>query len=100
MRSENLQLSIQLEKLSSNTGGGSGNEVRLNERIQFLEQKLLTQQEELTELHRRKGENAQQIIDLNVKLQEKEKVLMAKEVRYVFRFEFIMKKAYYDCILA
>jgi autophagy-related protein 16 len=42
---------------------------------------LLHQQEELTELHRRKGENAQQLIDLNHKLQEKEKQLWAHEVR-------------------
>lgn len=84
LRNENLQLSLQNEKLraetSTSTGVGSGQvDSRLTEKIQFLEQKLLVQQEELTELHRRKGENAQQIIDLNVKLQEKDKLLGVKE---------------------
>lgn len=91
LRSENLHLSVQIEKLKFESGGlqaGNGSTVgssdaKLHERIQHLEQKLLTQQEELTELHRRKGENSQQIIDLNVKLQEKEKQLAAKEVRCV-----------------
>lgn len=84
MRSENLQLSVQNERLRSNSvsegGSGSGGDARLLERIQHLEQKLLAQQEELTELHRRKGENSQQIIDLNIKLQDKEKLLGSKEV--------------------
>ncbi|KAF2902558.1 hypothetical protein ILUMI_03633, partial [Ignelater luminosus] len=90
LRSENLQLSLQnerlrLESVSLANTSAAGNtttsiDSRLNERIQHLEQKLLAQQEELTELHRRKGENAQQIIDLNVKLQEKEKLLASKEV--------------------
>ncbi|XP_017770678.1 PREDICTED: autophagy-related protein 16-1-like isoform X2 [Nicrophorus vespilloides] len=83
LRSENLQLSIQNEKLKADTGSqpisNASGDSKLTERIQFLEQKVLVQQEELTELHRRKGENAQQIIDLNVKLQEREKVLALKE---------------------
>jgi hypothetical protein len=48
-----------------------------------LEQKLFNLQEELTDLHRRKGENAQQIIDLNNALQEKEKILQDKGSRYI-----------------
>lgn len=87
LRSENLQLSVQIEKLRLENGhsGGvvSSAEAKLQEKIQHLEQKLLVQQEELTELHRRKGENAQQIIDLNTKLHEKEKQLALKEVRLV-----------------
>lgn len=85
LRGENLQLTIQNEKLrqenlelQNRSGTGDG---KPNEKIQALEQKLLHQQEELTELHRRKGENAQQLIDLNNKLQEKEKHLRAHEVR-------------------
>lgn len=88
-----MQLSLQnerlrLESVSLANNSATGNattsiDSRLNERIQHLEQKLLAQQEELTELHRRKGENAQQIIDLNVKLQEKEKLLASKEVGLV-----------------
>lgn len=83
LKHENLQLSIQNEKLRLDddkgcVGGGDG---RLAEKIQILEQKLLVQQEELTDLHRRKGENSQQIIDLNLKLQEKEKLIVTKDVK-------------------
>lgn len=87
LRSENLQLSVQIEKVRLENGhAGSAigsSEAKLLEKIQHFEQKLLAQQEELTELHRRKGENAQQIIDLNAKLHEKEKQLAMKEVRLV-----------------
>jgi hypothetical protein len=34
-----------------------------SERVSMLEKKLFSVQEELTELHRRRSENAQQIID-------------------------------------
>ncbi|XP_018321782.1 autophagy-related protein 16-like [Agrilus planipennis] len=83
LRIENVQLSVQLEKFKEgfvSTSTPSVNESRLHERIQQLEHKLMTQQEELTDLHKRKGENAQQIIDLNSKLQEREKMLASKEV--------------------
>ncbi|KAJ8979204.1 hypothetical protein NQ317_016839 [Molorchus minor] len=82
---ENLQLSFQNEKLKAD-GGSLGShssstvDIRLQERIQQLEQKLLANAEELTELHRRKGENAQQIIDLNALVQEKDKLIATKEV--------------------
>lgn len=61
-----------------------------NERIQALEQKLLLQQEELTELHRRKGDNAQQLLDLNYKLQEKEKQVKILEDSLAERVKEIM----------
>ncbi|KAI4459506.1 autophagy protein 16-like [Holotrichia oblita] len=77
LRNENLQLRVGA--LSSGSGSSSTTDVRLTERIQQLEQKVLAQQEELTELHRRKGENAQQIIDLNIKLQDKDRQLSVKE---------------------
>ncbi|XP_044261809.1 autophagy-related protein 16-1 isoform X3 [Tribolium madens] len=81
LKHENLQLSIQNEKLRvDGDRSGGGGDSRLQEKIQILEQKLLSQQEELTELHRRKGENSQQIIDLNAKLQEKEKSLVARDI--------------------
>lgn len=79
LKYENIQLTIQNEKLRL-SGGSTGN-VGDQERIQYLEQRLLAQQEELTELHRRKGENSQQIIDFNKKLQEKEKELATSEQR-------------------
>ncbi|XP_028130460.1 autophagy-related protein 16-1 [Diabrotica virgifera virgifera] len=81
---ENIQLSIQVEKLKGRGSLGSNSsslgDIKLQERIQHLEQKLLVQAEELTELHRRKGENAQQIIDLNALVQEKEKIIASKNV--------------------
>ena len=83
LKHENLQLSIQNEKLRLDGDRAGGGDSRLHEKIQCLEQKLLTQQEELTELHRRKGENSQQIIDLNAKLQEKEKLIVMKDIRLV-----------------
>lgn len=43
------------------------------ERYSALEQKLFRVQEELTEVHRTKGANAQQLINLNLALQETEK---------------------------
>jgi autophagy-related protein 16-1 len=46
-----------------------------------LEKKLLAQQEELTDLHKRKGENSQNIIDLNQKLTDQQKVLNDKETK-------------------
>ncbi|PVD18631.1 hypothetical protein C0Q70_21181 [Pomacea canaliculata] len=57
------------------SGGGGGG----GERTHALEQKLFRLQEELTELHKKRGENAQQIIDLNNVLQEKERELMSKD---------------------
>ena len=41
--------------------------------------KIFHLQEELTNLHRRKGEHAQQIVDLTSKLQETEKFLASKD---------------------
>lgn len=80
LRHENLQLTIQNERLrQENQGGGSGGSLAGtpadSAKISALEQKVLNQQEELTELHKRRGENAQLLIDLNHKLQEKEKLL-------------------------
>lgn len=86
LRMKNLQLSIQLEKLRQEgldaikSGDGSP-DVRTvtSEQLFMLEQKLLAQQEELTEIHKKRGENAQMIVDLNNALAEKEKILNSKE---------------------
>jgi len=43
--------------------------------VQEMQKKLFTLQEELTEMHRRKGENAQQVIDLSQALRLSEKQL-------------------------
>lgn len=86
MKSENLQLSIQLEKLRQESfdaikSGDGSSDVRTvtSEQLLTLEQKLLAQQEELTEIHKKRGENAQMIVDLNNALAEKEKLLNIKE---------------------
>ncbi|XP_072929193.1 autophagy-related protein 16-1 isoform X2 [Epargyreus clarus] len=81
LKNENLQLTLANERIRysntesilSNTGSG-------NEKIQALEQKILNQQEELTSLHRRRGESAQQIINLNAKVHDLEKSLQAKDI--------------------
>ncbi|XP_033760176.1 autophagy-related protein 16-1-like [Pecten maximus] len=75
LKEENLGLQIKVE---SGGGGGGGN---AGDKNSNLEHKLYKLQEELTELHRKRSENAQQIIDLNTSLQEKEKELQAKDNR-------------------
>ncbi|XP_042889895.1 autophagy-related protein 16-like [Penaeus japonicus] len=93
LRTENLQLTLQNEKLrlentdlqskggggegGSGTGAGAGG--ASSQVVQALEQKLYKLQEELTDLHRRKGENAQQLVELNQCLQERDKLLATKE---------------------
>ncbi|VVC36742.1 Six-bladed beta-propeller, TolB-like,WD40-repeat-containing domain,WD40 repeat, conserved site,WD40/YVTN [Cinara cedri] len=72
LRAQNVQLESQI--IRGNTNG----DLMLAEKISVLEQKLLVQQEELTELHRRRGENAQMIIDLNAKLQLAEQTITSK----------------------
>jgi len=77
LRAQNIQLESQI--IRGNTGG----DYVYSEKISALEQKLLLQQEELTELHRRRGENAQMIIDLNAKLQLTEQTLTSRNNRSV-----------------
>ena len=45
--------------------------------LQALEQKVLALQEELTELHRKRGENASQVLALSAKLTDREAELDA-----------------------
>lgn len=44
-----------------------------------MEQKILLQQEELTSLHKRRGEHTQQLVDLNSALQERDKIIAERE---------------------
>lgn len=82
LRQDNLKLSVENEKIrtggagsgQSSTGGGDS-----SIKVQTLEKKLMAQQEELTDLHKRKGENSQLIVDLNVKVAEVTKQLLDKE---------------------
>ncbi|XP_034116112.1 autophagy-related protein 16 isoform X2 [Drosophila nasuta] len=76
LKSDNLKLSVENEQLRNAVStGGSGSNVA----IATLEKKLLAQQEELTDLHKRKGENSQMIVDLNVKVEQQKKLLAEKE---------------------
>lgn len=87
MKSENVKLVVENDKirngLSTNgTGGGNNNAAAASAvNVQMLEKKILAQQEELTELHKRKGENSQMIIDLNVKLTEQQKQIVEKDTK-------------------
>ncbi|KAL5285542.1 ATG16L1 family protein [Megaselia abdita] len=68
LKADKLRISVENEQLRSavaNNTGPAGNLAFLT-----LEKKLLSQQEELTELHKRKGENSQRIVDLNIRIEE------------------------------
>ncbi|XP_011302341.1 autophagy-related protein 16-1 isoform X1 [Fopius arisanus] len=75
LRGENLHLTVANEKLRCEVAGGSGT----SGTNAALEARLLAQAEELTMLHKRRGEHTQQIVDLNNKLQEMTKDLLSKE---------------------
>lgn len=68
LKADKLRISVENEQLRSavaNNSGPTGNLAFLT-----LEKKLLSQQEELTDLHKRKGENSQRIVDLNIRIEE------------------------------
>ncbi|XP_020602695.1 autophagy-related protein 16-like [Orbicella faveolata] len=79
MQQEKLELQGRVQELSltgGGVGGGGG-----SEKAAALEQKLYKLQEELTELHRQKGENAQKLMELNNTLRQKEQELATKDGR-------------------
>ncbi|KFB40480.1 AGAP002315-PA-like protein [Anopheles sinensis] len=88
LRQENLDLKID-KKIRDSAGAvgtgvaGTGFNADVaaitNAQIQALEKKVLAQQEELTELHKRKGEHSQMVINLNQKLGELQRLLGEKE---------------------
>ncbi|XP_055587932.1 autophagy-related protein 16-1 [Uranotaenia lowii] len=82
LRQENLELKID-KKIRDSTGSGAtaGGDLAAitNAQIQSLEKKILAQQEELTDLHKRKGEHSQMVITLNQKLTELQRTLTEKE---------------------
>ncbi|XP_055322060.1 autophagy-related protein 16-1 isoform X3 [Sitodiplosis mosellana] len=80
LKSINLKLSVENEQLrTGSVAASNGTSAAATAKISQLESKLLTQQEQLTDLHRRKGENAQMIIDLNLKLEKQNKLLGERE---------------------
>ncbi|XP_058460150.1 autophagy-related protein 16-1 [Malaya genurostris] len=80
LRQENLELKID-KKIRDSSGSTAGSDLAAitNAQIQSLEKKILAQQEELTELHKRKGEHSQMIINLNQKLTDLQRMLAEKE---------------------
>ncbi|CAG5125400.1 unnamed protein product, partial [Candidula unifasciata] len=81
LQSRNVHLQVEVDMLREDGGdqhtrqGSMGN----SSTVHALEQKLYRLQEELTEMHKKRGENAQAIINLNVLLQEKEREIHRKE---------------------
>ena len=86
MKSKNVQLTVEVEKLKDENlslqikAEHGGNSPGFGDKGQSVDvQKLYKLQEELTELHKKKGENVQQIIDLNSLLQEKDREILLKD---------------------
>ncbi|XP_050087949.1 autophagy-related protein 16-1 [Anopheles aquasalis] len=86
LRQENLDLKIDKKIRDSASSAGSAGAVYgvdvaaiTNAQIQALEKKVLAQQEELTDLHKRKGEHSQMVITLNQKLSDLQRLLAEKE---------------------
>lgn len=87
LRNENLVLTIQREKLTTQlnlltNGTATGNLDSLGAQLPSIQgpsisledqKRILQLQEQLTELHKQKGEKAQMIVDLRDSLEEKEK---------------------------
>ncbi|XP_005190986.2 autophagy-related protein 16 isoform X2 [Musca domestica] len=82
LKADNLKISVENEQLRTaiSTGGGGGKDSTAAQlAIAALEKKLLAQQEELTALHKRKGENSQLIVDLNLKMEKQQQIIASKE---------------------
>ncbi|XP_055333717.1 autophagy-related protein 16-1-like isoform X2 [Paramacrobiotus metropolitanus] len=84
LKSQSIQLNLQVEKLKEENlriavRGGDAGDPKASEKVAMLEQKIYRLQEELTDLHRKKGDNAQQLVDMRNQLQEKERILLEKD---------------------
>lgn len=84
LRKENLYLNMQNQQMKMNRGGsGTDTESLVSMRTGQSgssaddQKRILALQEELTELHKQKGEKAQKIVDLLDSLESKEKVISA-----------------------
>jgi autophagy-related protein 16 len=78
LKSENLAITVENEKLRKGVEIGDPSVVH---RMQALEKKMIEKQEELMELHKRKGDHQQLIIDLNAKVGDLQKQLEQKNLR-------------------
>ncbi|XP_052104661.1 autophagy-related protein 16-1-like isoform X1 [Mytilus californianus] len=86
LKSKNAQLTVEVDRLKEEntrlSEQSGANSPGFNDKSHSVDvQKLYKLQEELTELHKKRGENSQQIIDLNMLLQEKERELMIKDAK-------------------
>jgi len=86
LKSENVLLSIQKERLQSEIEQLTGKEYKGVTSPVYSsaedQKKILQLQEELTELHRRRGENAQQIVQLRNTLEDKEAEIKSWKNKY------------------
>ncbi|KAJ8031113.1 Autophagy-related protein 16-1 [Holothuria leucospilota] len=73
LKKENLEMQIKAD-----SGIDSSNQ-KPGDKVSALEKKVVKLLEELTDLHRSRGENAQTIINLNQRVKELEKEVQAKE---------------------
>lgn len=89
---------MENEQLRSGGAAASGNSSHLA-KIQALEKRLMSQQEELTDLHKRKGENAQMIVDLNIKLEKQNKIMTEKDIRLVLELVLISALIAKNCMM-
>ena len=86
LRTENETLTFLNEKLKEDNSilkskVSSESNVNTNENFLELNRKLFSLQEELTELHKKKGDNAQQVIDLSAAVKLNEQLLSEKQSR-------------------
>ena len=84
LKTENETLTFLSEKLKEDNSilkskVSSESNVNTNENFLELNRKLFSLQEELTELHKKKGDNAQQVIDLSAAVKLNEKLLADKQ---------------------
>ena len=84
LKTENETLTFLNEKLKEDNSilkskVSSESNVHTNENFLELNRKLFSLQEELTELHKKKGDNAQQVIDLSAAVKLNEQLLAEKQ---------------------
>ncbi|XP_055373780.1 autophagy-related protein 16 isoform X2 [Condylostylus longicornis] len=75
LKNDYLKISVENEQLRMMPEGAAGSSSKTNLQIAALEKKLLNQQEELVELHRMNGKNAQRVDKQDRIIKEKEESL-------------------------
>ncbi|KXJ15044.1 autophagy-related protein 16-1 [Exaiptasia diaphana] len=80
LQQERTELQGRIQELSA-SGAGAAAATATSEKVTSLEQKLFKTQEELTELHRWKSENAQHVTELMNQIRQKEEEVLQKEAQ-------------------